>query len=228
MDAVNDAPTASDEEVTIDEDEAYAFAAGDFSANYSDTENNSFNGIRITGLETDGTLTLAGVDVAVNDVVSLADFTNGRLVFTPLANQSGNDYATFTFQVADDETPNAYSTDYTMTVDVDAVNDAPLSADREVSVDEDDTYDFLVADFAFSDAADGDTFAGVIITSLPTQGTLSYNGTAVSAVNVTNETAFADRTLFSYEPVADANGNDYATFGFKVVDDNGVRVQVIR
>ena len=205
--------------MTTDEDTNYNFTGADFSANYNDVENDAFDGIRVTGLETAGTLTLNGVDVELGDVVSLANLAAGDLVFSPEANANGASYATFTFQVADDA--GKYSTDYTLTVNVNAIADAPVSADRTITTDEDTDYTFVDADFAFTDAADGDTFASVVMTSLPDQGTLYYNGVAVTASDITNETAFVDRSLFSYSPTENENGAGFTSFGFKVIDSNG-------
>ncbi|OEK00001.1 hypothetical protein BFP97_00005, partial [Roseivirga sp. 4D4] len=97
---------------------------------------------------------------------------------------------------------------------------SPLSADKTVNVDEDGTLTFANTDFFFADE-DGDSFAAVIIASLPAKGTLFYNGVQVTASDITNETEFTDRTLFTYQPVADENGVGYATFDFKVKDDSG-------
>ena len=56
------------------------------------------------------------------------------LVFTPAANANGSDYDTFTFSVNDGTTDS--SSNYTMTVDVTAVNDAPTVVDDTDSVTE--------------------------------------------------------------------------------------------
>ena len=225
--AVNDGPAlAADPSVSTDEDQAYAFTLTDFSTGYQDEEGNAFNGVRITGLETTGTLTLNDVDVEIDDVVSLSDLTNGTLVFTPAANESGDDYATFTFQVADNATSNAYSTDYTMTVNVDPVGDAPVSADRTIETDEDQAYSFVNSDFAFTDDADGDNFAAVIVVGLPDNGTLEYDGNPVTESDVNDATAFADRSLFVFTPVPNEFGVPYATFDFRVTDDKSDTSQV--
>ncbi|MFY0591879.1 FG-GAP-like repeat-containing protein, partial [Roseivirga sp.] len=97
---------------------------------------------------------------------------------------------------------------------------SPLSANNTVNVDEDGQLTFANTDFFFADE-DGDSFEAVIIASLPAQGTLFYNGVTVTASDITNETEFTDRTLFTYQPVADENGTSYASFDFKVKDDSG-------
>ncbi|MEQ9439569.1 MAG: tandem-95 repeat protein, partial [Cyclobacteriaceae bacterium] len=215
----NDPPTADNESITTNEDADYVFSDTDFSANYADVEGDNFDGIKITGLETAGSLLLNGVDVEANDVISLADLSAGNLVFRPDADENGTPYATFTFQVAD--AAGKFSSDYTLTANVDAIADAPVSADRTITTDEDTDYVFNDVDFAFTENADGDNFAAVIITSLPSEGTLLYNGVAVNSGDVTGETAFADRSLFTYSPAEDGNGVAYTSFGFKVTDDAG-------
>ena len=227
LSAVNDAPTvAADPSVNTDEDQGYPFTVADFSTGYQDEEGNAFNGIKITGLTTAGTLTLNGADVALNgnDAVSLTDLNNGTLVFTPTENEAGDNYATFTFQVADDQ--GNYSGDYTMTIDVDPVGDAPVSADRTITIDEDNPYLFAETDFAFTDDADNDPFAAVIITNLPDDGVLEYDGNPVTESNVNDAMAFADRSLFVFTPTQDEFGNPYTTFGFRVADDGGDTSQV--
>src|SRR5262245_14761480 len=49
-----------------------------------------------------------------------------------------------------------------------------------ITATEDTPYTFKVADFGFSDAVAADTLASVTITSLPSDGTLALNGTAIA------------------------------------------------
>ena len=119
---VNNAPTASNNTVITNEDTTYTFAATDF--NFSDIDGDSLSQIQITTLETAGSLELSGVAVTLNQVITAADITAGNLTFTPAFNANGAGYDSFAFQVHD---ATAYSAaPYTMTVDVTAVNDAPI------------------------------------------------------------------------------------------------------
>jgi hypothetical protein len=95
----------------------------------------------------------------------------------------------------------------------------PTSASKTVTLNEDQTFDFSDVDFSFKDG-DGDGFEAVIITSLPSNGTLNYNGTPVNAGNVSGATEFTNRSLFSFVPDADDSGNPYANFIFQVKDDS--------
>ena len=219
VNAVNDPPTADNASVTTYTDEAYAFIDTDFSANYADEENNPFAGIVVVAQPnaSEGTLVLNGNPVADGALVSLSDLADGDLEFVPAAGQAGSPLTTFTFRVTDSEGAN--SADYTMSV---AVKARPTSADATIIAQEDTERPFTDADFAFSDAADAsDAFAGVIITQLPTQGTLSYDGTPVTAADVTNGTLFTDRSKFTYAAAPNDNGAGYATIGFRVQDAAG-------
>ncbi len=132
--AVNDAPAGADRTVTTLEDAAYTFAASDFGfTDPIDSPANALLGVKISTLPGTGTLTNNGAAVTAGQTISLTDINLNRLAFTPAANANGAGYASFTFQVQDDggtgnggvdldATPN------TITVNVTAVNDAPLLA----------------------------------------------------------------------------------------------------
>ncbi len=74
-----------------------------------------------------------------------------------------------------------------------------------------------LADFGFADA-DGDAFAGVVITTVPQQGSLSLDGTALSAGTFVHADHIARGDLV-FTPAASAQGSDYASFTFQVKDD---------
>ena len=218
VDPVNDLPMASDASVTAGTDEEYPFLPADFANNYSDpVENHAFGGIKITGPITAGTLTLNGTPVQAGDVVTVDDLTNGSLIFTPAAGESGLDYATFPFQVADSE--GGYSTDsYEMTVNVKVL---PTSADATVNIDEDELVALNETHLAFNDT-EGDNFQAVVITRLPTQGILYYYDLGPQPVtenDVATQKEFP--RFFNYQPAKDGNGEGYDSFGFRVKDDQG-------
>jgi hypothetical protein len=114
-------------------------------------------------------------------LISVADLS--YLTFMPDAHQNGAAYASFTFQVVDDDgTLNAgQDTDQTpnvVTIDVTPMNDAPHTVDNSVTILEDNTYTFQVSDFAYSDPYDvpSNNYTGIIITTLPANGTLTLGG----------------------------------------------------
>ena len=118
--AVNDAPTSTNDSITVKEDTTYTLTVADFGT-YSDVEGNSFNHVTISSLPTNGTLYLNGVAVTVGTHISTTDIANGKLTFVPTSNTDTD--SSFNFTVSDG-TLNSTST-YTTTIIVDPVADVP-------------------------------------------------------------------------------------------------------
>lgn len=208
---VNDPPVGSNEKVVTNEDVAYNFKVTDFT--YSDVESNPFSGIQITSLPTKGTLENNSTPVNINQICP--DVT--RLTFTPIPDDRGIPYTSFQFKLRDSE--EALSATYTMTIDVNPVDDNPTSAPGEVGTLENVTYTFKQADFAFNDP-DGDTFNGVRIYSLATKGTLQYLNS-----DVTVGTIVTNFNQFKFIPGTGESGDPYATFEFQVRDSKNALSQ---
>ena len=103
-----------------------------------------------------------------------------------------------------------------------AGNAAPTAANGEVTATEDTTYAVTASDFGFADSDSGDVLASVKITALPASGTgmLSVDGAAIAAADLpktVTSTELGEGKL-EYTPPANANGDAYATFSFKVND----------
>ena len=226
--AVNQAPQGSSNTVTAAEDVAYVFTAADFGfTDLNDTPSNQLLAVKITTVPGAGSLMLNGVAVSAGDFVMASDIAAGGLVFMPGSNDSGTAYASFTFQVQDDGGTASGGVDLdatprTMTVDVTAVNDAPVGADKTVTTGEDAAYTFGASDFGFADPSDapGNALLAVKLTSLPGAGTLTLNGVAVNAGDFILAIDIAAGKLV-YTPGADGNGAGYASFTFQVQDDGG-------
>ena len=113
-------PTASDKVITIVEDAAHTFAAGEF--NFSDgNATDTLANVTVVTLPTAGGLKLDGTAVTAGEVVPVDEIDT--LVFTPVADANGTDYASFEFRVSDGEDDSDAT--YTMTVHVTPVNDEP-------------------------------------------------------------------------------------------------------
>ena len=158
---INDAPTALDNSITTNEDTNHVFSTGEF--NFSDDDNSgSLNKIKITSLEDNGALQYYNgstwVDVTENQEITAADITSGYLRFKPDANENGNSYTSFEFQVSDGTAYSSSSS--TMTINVTPVNDAPVADDETDDVNEDAT--ITVTDGS-SDVLHGDTDARQVI-----------------------------------------------------------------
>ena len=151
-----------------------------------------------TDEDTAAALTLSGSD-AENDPLTFEVVTqpaNGTLsgtapslTYTPAANTNGAD--SFTYRAYDGA---QYSAPATVSITVNAVNDAPFGDDLTITLDEDTSAGVTLA----GTDIDNDPMTYVIVTE-PQQGTLS--GTAPE---------------LTYTPLPDANGTD--SFTYKVND----------
>jgi hypothetical protein len=226
--SVNSAPSGANATVSGPEDEDYVFTAVNFGfSDALDTPPNSFLAVKVATLPIVGTLTLSGVPVTAGDFVTVTNIGAGNLKFTPAPNASGSGYASFTFQVQDDggtlnggvdldPTPN------TITIDITGVNDAPAGTDNTLTLLEDVPHVFTAAELGFTDPNDtpAHALAGVIITTLPSAGTLTLSGsgfaagTEISAANITGGN-------LRFVPATNASGTPYASFTFQVRDNGG-------
>ena len=226
--SVNDAPVGASKTVTTVEDTAYTFTAADFG--FSDPNDGAANllaSIKISTLPGAGSLALSGAAVATGQFVAAADIAAGNLRFTPAANANGAGYASFTFQVQDNGGTASGGADLdsvarTMTLNVSAVNDAPIGASKTVTSNEDTTYTFTAADFGFSDPNDvaANLLASVKISTLPGAGSLTLSGAAVAPGQFVAAAEIAAGNL-RFTPAANANGAGYASFSFQVQDNGG-------
>ena len=108
-------------------------------------------------------------------------------------------------------------------------NQAPVTQAATVSVTADTPYVFQLTDFAFDDSADApnpNTFANVLIRTLPSPGVLMFDadgagGNAAVEVRVGQVISAAHIAAghLTFEPGAFASGNNYASFNFQVQDD---------
>ncbi|WP_309089110.1 tandem-95 repeat protein [Phenylobacterium sp.] len=197
----NTAPTASNDVLTTAEDSTAVLSLSDFGA-YADNNTTSPAAVQITSLETAGTLeynaAAAGqpanwTAVAQNQVIAGADIAAGKLRFAPDANAGGQPYATIGFKVSDGTLWSEQS--YTLTVNVNAVNDAPTATAGSASTDEDVTVKGTVA----GADVDGDALT-YVLASGPANGALTLNPDG----------------SYQYTPNANFHGVD--SFSFKAND----------
>ena len=200
--APNTLPSASNGTVTTNEDTAYTFIASEF--NFSDADGDTLSNVRIVTLPASGkgTLALSDTPVTANQVVAATNI--GTLAYTPPANANGTGYASFTFKVSDGTAESA--ADYTMTITVTAVNDAPTVA--TVIPDQSAT-----AGTAFSYAFPANTFSDA-----DTSDTLTYTATKTDDTALPTWLSFAASTrTFSGTPQA----ADTGTVSVKVTASDG-------
>jgi hypothetical protein len=231
--SINDAPSGTSATIAINEDSPRILSQADFG--FSDpAEGDGFAGVLLTSLPANGTLLLNGVAVAAAGIfVSAAQLAAGQLVFAPGLDGNGAGYASFNFAVRDDGGTAAGGLDTdqspnTLTFNVAAVNDAPVGANVTITLNEDNGRALTEADFGFSDTADGNAFAGVVLTSLPAAGFLVYDadgggglpGVFASAGQFITAAELAMGAL-TYYPASHANGAGHASFTFQVRDNGG-------
>jgi VCBS repeat-containing protein len=222
----NSPPQGTSATLTFNEDTPLTLGTADFG--FTDpVDTNNFLALKITALPSLGALKYNGTAVTVDQVISTADITLGKLVYTPVLDANGKAYTSFDFKVQDDGGTASGGLDLdptarTLTFDVTSVNDAPLGISSVVTMNEDSTKVFTSNDFGFSDTHDtpANTFVAVKITAISMPGSFKLDGVAVN-VGDTVTTADIDLGKLAYTPTNNANGNSYASFNFKVQDDGG-------
>jgi hypothetical protein len=149
----NTAPSQTDVTASGNEDETKTFTAADFSSGYSDTDSDTFAGIRITSLTNgNGALQVSGSNVVANDFVASADIGNLQLV--PAQNFNGT--LVFSFRSFDGTDLSAVAD---MTVTIAAINDTPIvnSAIANQTATEGTAFNLQFASDTFTDVDTTDT-----------------------------------------------------------------------
>ncbi|WKB55779.1 VCBS domain-containing protein [Eleftheria terrae] len=211
--APNSAPVAVNDSALASEDGS---VSGNVLSNDSDLNADT---LRVTSFKvgtTTYTVASGGSATAVlAGVGTLTLNSDGSFVFTAAADYSGA--VPVVSYTASDGTATATGT---LSVGITPVNDAPAGADRSITLAEGGSYTFVAGDFGFSDPRDNPSHAlqSVRITSLPSAGTLTLNGNAVTAGQ---EIAAADLGRLVFTPVGGASGAAYASFTFQVRDNGG-------
>ena len=242
--AVNDAPAGADKTISTNEDTAYTLTAGDFGfGDVSDSPANELGAVKISSLPVAGELRYNGTAITAGQVsagyeVSTADIGSGKLVYAPVGNANGAGYASFTFQVRDDGGTanggvNLDASANTITIDVMAVNDAPVAVADVGAVDEDATLSVTATNGLIQKAPGADTDVDNTTASLVVSGAVAGTGSVTQSVGVGTSLAgtYGHLTLAadgSYSYVADS-ANALATgvtandvFTYSVKDTGGL------
>ena len=167
--AVNDAPVAVPDSYSTNEDTPLTVAAPGLKANDSDADGSALTAVKVAN-PAHGTVTVNA---------------SGAFIYTPAANYNGPD--SFTYRVTDGS---ANSATVTVTLTVNAVNDAPVAAGQARSVNEDSTRAIVLS----GSDADGNPLTFTIVTP-PVHGVLIGTAPAVT-----------------YDPDPNYNGPDSFTF----------------
>lgn len=170
------------------------------------------NGITGSFNSTTGMLSLSGTATAADYQTALRSVT-----YTNSSEDPSTAIRTVSFQVTDANASNVATRDIAIT----QTNDAPTSGDRTININEDTPRALLVADFTFNDV-DGDSLAGVRITQIPGDGSLTLSGNPVSDNDNISAANLAGNLVFT--PVANENGSPYTTLQFRVSDGTTLSV----
>ena len=219
--ADENAPLALDSAINMTEDMQYAFSANDF--DFTDQDGDALASVTITGLESVGSLRIwdgsSYVNVVVGDVITKAQLDDGDLVFDAAPDGNGLPYDSFTFSVNDDSGASG-TTSATMTVNVAADNDGPISPvmDSDASAN-------LVGENALVGSAVGVTG---LATDLDPEDSVSYqlvsnpNGYFAIDPATGQVTVASPLSLGSYDVIVRATSTDGTsseeTFTIQVVD----------
>lgn len=190
----NDAPVTAADALTTKEDTALTVAAAALLGNDSDVE---------------GTVSLVSVQGASHGTVQIS---GSNVIFTPDAGFNGA--AGFSYTITDQQGRTATQQ---VGVSVTSVNDAPNGSGATLSVLEDEALSLSAADFGFSDP-DGNALLSVIVTTLPTKGTLKLGS---STVGVDQEIPAAQLGNLTWVPPAGQSGAGFTTIAFRVRDNGG-------
>ncbi len=161
--------------------------------------------------------TTAGTTLSLSGVGTLSISSGGLLTFTPAANYKGPvPSVTYTAKGAGTEEVSA-----TVAISITSANDAPTGTNDVITIEKNVNAILTVGDFGTFSDVDGDTFAGIEVTTLESAGTLSYNNGS-AWVDVTLNQAISATDIAAgklrFTPATNAVGSNYATVGFNVFD----------
>src|SRR5262249_40947451 len=108
----------------------------------------------------------------------------------------------------------------TVTINLTAVNDAPLGSDRTISVTQNATFTFGLSDIGFSDPSDSpqNSLLAVRINSLPPTRSLTVNGSSAAGGHFASLTLIQGGT-FRYTRANSFSGAE--SFSLQVQDNGG-------
>lgn len=107
----------------------------------------------------------------------------------------------------------------TFTINLTNVNEAPTGTDAVIIINEDTAHTLTTANFGFSDVDAGDSLSAVRIDTIPSAGSLTLAGVAVTAGQVVSVADITAGNLV-FTPAADATGIGCASLTFSVRDSN--------
>ncbi|MGB5982537.1 MAG: Ig-like domain-containing protein, partial [Nonlabens sp.] len=197
-----DVPTAVDDTATVNED------SGVTSIDVTDNDDFGGDGPSVGTITLPNATSVEGGTLTINDNGTPNDPTDDEVNYTPAANFNGTDTFDYTIEDANGDTSNA-----TVTVTVNAVNDLPTAVADTITVNENSGVTSI-------DVTNNDDFGGdgpsVGTISLPS-ATSANGGTLTVNDNGTPNDPTDDEV--NYSPASNFTGTD--TFDYTIEDANG-------
>ncbi|EHR71852.1 putative Ig domain-containing protein,Cadherin domain-containing protein [Burkholderiales bacterium JOSHI_001] len=190
----NDAPQGQDGRIGLDEDSTRVLSVADFGfSDPLDQGADTLAAVRITAISGPGLLALRGVAVTAGQEVLRADLDAGLLSYTPPSDANGLGLTRVDFLVRDSGDTRGNGTDLaasanTLHFDVNPLNDAPLVADRDLTLDENATSDTAVLTLVAGDADAGTVLRDFRIVSGNVDGAFALDA-ATGVLRVANPAA---------------------------------------
>lgn len=150
---------------------------------------------------------------AITDEFRVNDFTSGSQNNISVAINNQNSYV---FVYSGESATDSQGVFTTVVGAAPIANTAPTAADNTLRFLEDGVSTILTSDLGFADS-DGDTLISIEVTSVPTNGTLLYEGAVVSAGDILDP-ADVDSGALRFLPAADSSGDNADSFRFRVND----------
>ncbi|MGO2373739.1 MAG: tandem-95 repeat protein [Pseudoalteromonas prydzensis] len=188
--AVNDRPVVADDSISTDEDTATTLA---ILANDSDVEDSGFNAANVS-LENQGS------GAGMYEFATVSVNLDGSLAIMP--NQDVNGVFSFTYTLTDSE--GLSSTPATVTLTINAVNDAPVALDNSAQLQEEGSFEVnVLGNDSDVDIGDSLDVSSVTVVSAPSNGQTQV--TATGAIIYTANADYFGDDSFTYT-VKDSNG----------------------
>jgi uncharacterized delta-60 repeat protein len=223
INGVNDAPTSSNQTISINEDTSKYFSIDDFG--FIDIDNlSSLASITITKLPTDSQrFSFDWQPVTLNQTILASDLS--KLRYSPASNANGLSYSSFEFSVNDGITSSL--TSYMMTLNVTPVNDSPTTTNQTININEDSVKVLRISDFGILDPDIGDQVSYIKISPNFNSGGLKFGNFNVTSSNypggLTVTSADINAGKLTITPTPLTFGNNYGYFSYIAADSAGAQ-----
>ncbi len=205
---LDDNGTKATAEITISiqaEDDSPTAVADDFPLDENATLNAD---VSLNDIEVDGDTRIYYLVDSPSHANSFTLNTDGTFTYIHNGDEVTTDSFTYNFEDA-----NSFSETVAVTLNVTLLNDLPEGGNAATDVIEDVDHNFATSDFTFTDMDTGDSFNGIQVITIPTNGQLTYGGNPVQDNDMID-----DVTQLVFTTAPGGFGVNYDNFTFKVKD----------